>query len=75
MKLASVIWENCQRTDGSYALQAVARQTGCKITPDMDMYLSLIETIRPVTSRQIAALSIATALAIYRSSGDERSAK
>jgi hypothetical protein len=71
MKMAKVIWEHCVRADGSYDLQAAARQTGCKITDQMDMYLSFVEEIRPVMSRQIAALAIATAMALYGSSGDK----
>lgn len=71
MKLAKIIWENCKRNDGSYDLRKVARHTGCKIIEPMDMYLSLVEEIRPVTSRQLAALSVATALALYSSSGDK----
>lgn len=65
MKMAQVIWEQCKRKDGSYDLQKAIRHTGFKVTPSMDMYLSLVEGIRPVTSRQIGALSIATAVALY----------
>ena len=67
IRTATINWEGCQRADGSYSLQTAARMTGCKITEDMDAYLSLIEEIRPVTSRQIAALAVATALALYQS--------
>jgi hypothetical protein len=65
MKMAQVIWEQCRRPDGSINLSKAARHTAMKITPQMDMYLSLVEAIKPVTSRQIAALSIATAAALY----------
>lgn len=65
MKLAQVVWENCRRDDGSYDLGKVARHTGCKVTPPMDMYLSLIQAIRPVASRQAAAIAVATAMALY----------
>lgn len=67
MKLAKVIWENCWSADGSsYDLCKVARHTGCKVSESMEMYLSLVEAIRPIASRQAAAIAVATALALYR---------
>ncbi len=63
--MTPVDWETCRRPDWSYDLRAAARHTGCKITEQMDRYLAFVEEIRPVTSRQIAALSIATAMALY----------
>lgn len=69
MKLAQIIWENCRRLDGSIDLQKAARHSGCKITDSMDMYLALVEELNPIKSRQVAALAIANALAIY--AGDD----
>ena len=65
MKMVSVIWDNCRRPDGTYDLSKAARHTGCKITEPMDMFLSLVESIGPITSRQASAIAIATALALY----------
>lgn len=67
MPKAPIIWENCIRGDGSYDLKVAARHTGCLITEKMDNYFDFVESIRPVTSRQIASLTIATAFALYES--------
>lgn len=76
MNLAAVNWDGCRRRDGSYDLHAVARHTGCLITEEMDAYLALVSTIRPIQSRQAAAIAVATAMAIYPvSPAAERSEK
>ena len=65
MNMAAVNWDSCYRADRSINLHLAARHTGCKVTDEHDRYLTFVEKIRPVTSRQIAALSIATAFALY----------
>lgn len=65
MERLPVLWDACKYRDGSYDLRKAAHMTGCKITEPMDNYLAFVENIRPVTSRQIGALAIATAMALY----------
>ena len=70
-RTACINWDGCRRKDWSIDLRKAAHQTGCKITEDMDRYLAFAEEVRPVKSRQVAALAIATAMALYRSAGDD----
>lgn len=62
--MSPVIWDNCRRADGSINLELAARHTGCHVTDRVVDYLRFVENIRPVKSRQVAALSIATAFAL-----------
>lgn len=65
MNLVAVQWESCYRKDRSINLRLAATHTGCKVTEDAYQYLDFVEKIRPITSRQLAALAIATAFALY----------
>ena len=70
IEIAKVNWEGVRRRDGSYDLGLVAQHTGCKITHEMNVYLALVERIKPIESRQAAAIAVATALALYSRGGD-----
>jgi hypothetical protein len=57
-------WENCRRPNGTIDLRKAAHWTGCRITEQGDAYLVMVERMARITSRQIAAVAIATALDI-----------
>jgi len=63
--MTQIIWEQCRRQDGSLDLRKAARHTNLYVSEGMDSYLSLVEQLKPVTSRQIGALAIATAHALF----------
>lgn len=62
--MSPIIWENVRRADGSINLRLAAEHTGCYVGERAAAYLNFVEQIRPVTSRQIAALAVATAFAL-----------
>lgn len=62
--MTPIIWDNCRRANGTINLESAAKQTGCYFTEAAIRYLDAVENIRPVTSRQIAAVAIASALDI-----------
>jgi hypothetical protein len=57
-------WEQCRRPNGTIDLVRAAHQTGCRLTEPSDAYLVAVERMARITSRQIAAVAIATALDI-----------
>ena len=57
-------WEMCRRHNGTIDLRKAARWTGCRITQQADDYLAMIESMARITSRQIAAVALVTALEI-----------
>jgi hypothetical protein len=57
-------WEQCRRPNGTIDLCRAIHQTGCRITEPADAYLGMIERMARITSRQVAAVAIATALDI-----------
>ncbi len=60
--MSRVLWDNCRRADRSINLSVAATMTGCKITTKAHHYLALVEKIMDITSRQAAAVAIATAI-------------
>jgi hypothetical protein len=57
-------WEQCRRDNGTIDLRRAARQTGCRWTETSDAYLEAVERMARITSRQIAAVALATAMDI-----------
>lgn len=62
--MSPILWESCRRQNGTLLLEKAANMTGCKITPLASEYLMMVERLAPITSRQVAAVAIATALEI-----------
>lgn len=62
--MSPILWDSCRRSDGSFNLEAAAKHTGCWFSNHALNYLCAVEKIRPITSRQVAALAIANALEI-----------
>jgi hypothetical protein len=60
--MSPIIWENCRRLDGSIDLEKAAQHTGCFFSNHALNYLVTVEKIKPILSRQVAALAIANAL-------------
>lgn len=63
--MSPIIWDNCRYPNGNINLRLAARQTGMKVTEQMDSFLTLLEQVQPVQSRQLAALAILTAQGLY----------
>lgn len=62
--MTPIQWEKCRQADGSINLEVAATHTGCFFTEGAIEYLRMVEKLKSVTSRQIAALAIASALEI-----------
>lgn len=62
--MSPVNWDSCRRNNGTLNLERAARQTGCWLSDRALGYLGAVEAVRPIHSRQVAALAIANALDI-----------
>lgn len=70
--MSPILWDRCRRQNGSINLQQAARQTGAWFSDHALRYLDVLEELKPIESRQVAALAIANALEISSRAAAER---